>query len=156
MIDPRLDMQPMPFVADVRYLRTFGQNEGEVYIGRKHPRFPNGSEWGNPFHVNTEGNRDLALVNFIKWLRQPQRADLLRRVPELAGKTLGCWCAPHTCHGHILATLANNPLVYSYYCGVSLDVVMAIRTRSDAWPLIPSLESLREYAATFATPGRKD
>jgi hypothetical protein len=35
--------------------------------------------------------------------------DLLALVPELRGRTLGCWCAPELCHGHIVAALAGVP-----------------------------------------------
>lgn len=28
-------------------------------------------------------------------------------LPELAGKTLGCWCAPRPCHGDVLVRLAG-------------------------------------------------
>lgn len=35
--------------------------------------------------------------------------ELLALVPELRGKTLGCWCAPELCHAHILAVLAETP-----------------------------------------------
>lgn len=37
--------------------------------------------------------------------------DLLAEVPGLRGRTLGCWCAPALCHGHVLARLAEvDPL----------------------------------------------
>jgi hypothetical protein len=35
--------------------------------------------------------------------------ELLAEVPALRGKTLGCWCAPQLCHGHILSVLAEVP-----------------------------------------------
>jgi hypothetical protein len=42
-----------------------------------------------------------------RWLlTQPA---LLAALPELAGRTLGCWCAPRACHGDVLARLANAP-----------------------------------------------
>jgi hypothetical protein len=37
--------------------------------------------------------------------------ELLAQVPALRGKTLGCWCAPALCHGHIVAALAEVPVV---------------------------------------------
>ncbi len=27
--------------------------------------------------------------------------------PELAGKVLGCWCAPHACHGDVLVRMVD-------------------------------------------------
>jgi hypothetical protein len=34
--------------------------------------------------------------------------ELLAALPELAGKTFGCWCAPRPCHGEVLARLAGE------------------------------------------------
>lgn len=31
----------------------------------------------------------------------------LERLAALAGKTLGCWCAPGPCHGEVLAAAAT-------------------------------------------------
>ena len=38
--------------------------------------------------------------------RFSEQPELLAALPELAGKTLGCWCAPKACHGDVLARLA--------------------------------------------------
>lgn len=78
----------------------------DVYIGRP-------SKWGNPFshkdgtlaqyRVNT---REEAITRYEEWLlSQP---ELVSALPELAGKTLGCWCAPDPCHGDVLVRLANS------------------------------------------------
>lgn len=75
----------------------------DVYIGRPSP-------WGNPFShefgtlaeykVRT---REEAVEAYEQWiLKQPA---LLARLPELKGKTLGCWCVPALCHGHVLQKL---------------------------------------------------
>lgn len=37
--------------------------------------------------------------------------ELLAQVPVLRGRVLACWCAPELCHGHILAVLAEVPVV---------------------------------------------
>lgn len=34
--------------------------------------------------------------------------ELMKSLPELKGKILGCWCAPLACHGEVLAELANK------------------------------------------------
>jgi len=71
----------------------------DVYIGRPGP-------WGNPFTIGTDGTREEVVATYRAWLlTQP---ELLRRIPELRGKVLGCWCAPHLCHGHVLAEFANE------------------------------------------------
>jgi hypothetical protein len=46
-----------------------------------------------------------SLARYEAWLfEQP---ELVAALAELAGKTLGCWCAPRACHGDVLARLAN-------------------------------------------------
>ncbi len=69
----------------------------DVYIGRP-------SKWGNDFKVGRDGTRAQVIARYEAWLAtQP---ELLAALPELAGKTLGCWCAPAPCHGEVLARLA--------------------------------------------------
>lgn len=70
-----------------------------VYIGRP-------SQWGNPFTVELHG-REQAIRLYVEWLiRQPALLNAI--VPELRGKTLGCWCVPKACHGDVLARLAEG------------------------------------------------
>jgi hypothetical protein len=69
----------------------------DVYVGRP-------SKWGNPFQIGRDGSREQVVARYEQWLlAQP---DLLAALPELNGKTLGCWCAPRACHGDVLARLA--------------------------------------------------
>ena len=70
----------------------------DVYIGRP-------SKWGNPFVIGRDGTRDEVIARYEAWLLE--QPELLAALPELAGKTLGCWCAPRACHGDVLARLAN-------------------------------------------------
>jgi len=66
------------------------------------------SIWGNPFKIGPDGTRHQVIQKYRAWiLTQPH---LLARLPELRGKTLGCWCAPRPCHGDVLAELADAPL----------------------------------------------
>jgi hypothetical protein len=71
----------------------------DVYIGRP-------SKWGNPFVIGRDGTRAEVVAQYRRWLLT--QADLLAALPELKGRTLGCWCAPHACHGDVLAELANK------------------------------------------------
>jgi len=71
----------------------------DVYIGRP-------SKWGNPFVIGKDGTRDEVIQKFCDYLAT--RHDLLADLAELQGKTLGCWCAPHACHGDILAQLVDE------------------------------------------------
>lgn len=88
----------------------------DVYIGRSN-RGPCG--FGNPFRVSEYGHGKCIRM-FFRWLvtgdsqgcsaaTQDRRLWILRHVHELRGKTLGCFCAPKRCHGHVLAWLAVNP-----------------------------------------------
>jgi hypothetical protein len=71
----------------------------DVYIGRP-------SKWGNPFVVGKDGTRAQVIEKYSAWLlTQPA---LLAAVPELKGKTLGCWCSPQACHGDVLVRLADE------------------------------------------------
>lgn len=78
----------------------------DIYIGRP-------SIWGNPFsHLpNTLAtyrvkDRKEAITRYKEWLLQNE--ELLKRLPELKGKVLACWCKPQACHGDILLELANK------------------------------------------------
>lgn len=72
----------------------------DVYIGRP-------SKWGNPYTVGRDGSRADVIARYELWLAgQP---ELLAALGELAGKTLGCWCAPEPCHGDVLVRLAETP-----------------------------------------------
>ena len=67
----------------------------DVYVGRP-------SRWGNPFAIGRDGSREDVIARYEQWLlAQP---ELVAALPELAGKTLGCWCAPRACHGDARAS----------------------------------------------------
>lgn len=71
----------------------------DVYIGRP-------SRWGNPFPLAHGGNRKECIDNYRRWLMtQP---ELLKALPELKNRILGCWCKPRACHGDVLAELADK------------------------------------------------
>lgn len=73
-------------------------DEYDTYIGR-------GSIWGNPFTVGMYGRKG-AIQKYRQWLEtQPQ---LVKKIPTLKGKKLGCWCKPLSCHGDVLAALADG------------------------------------------------
>lgn len=79
----------------------YGQHvPGAVYIGRP-------SKWRNPFSIGEDGTREEVIAKYIDWLHDnPDFVAMVRR--ELAGKDLVCWCAPHSCHGHILRDIARG------------------------------------------------
>lgn len=80
----------------------------DVYIGR-------GSDWGNPYsHVDSPlvrwlvSTRAEAIEEYEKYVRE-ERPDLVARLGELRGKTLGCYCKPLLgCHGDVLVRLVRE------------------------------------------------
>ncbi len=76
------------------------QEPFDIYIGRP-------SKWGNPFIIGRDGDRSHVLVSYRNWIKE--QPDLMAALPELRGKTLGCWCAPfNLCHGDVLKQLAEK------------------------------------------------
>jgi hypothetical protein len=65
------------------------------------------TDWGNPFEIPDDGDRDDVINKFATYYL-PHKTKLQERLPELAGKALGCWCAPEACHGDILKDAANS------------------------------------------------
>lgn len=100
----------------------------DVYIGRSLNRYPalRATGWGNPFRP-APGDPDAgnAIARYRAWLME--RPQLLARLPELRGRTLGCWCAPlgglsgdlhgRICHGEVLAALADALDTHCVGCG---------------------------------------
>lgn len=71
----------------------------DVYIGR-------GSIWGNPFVIGADGTREDVIAKFETYFLSSEY--LQSQVGELAGKRLGCFCAPLACHGDVLARYAEE------------------------------------------------
>jgi hypothetical protein len=61
--------------------------------------------WGNPFVIGRDGTREEVIAKHARWIRT--RPDLLKRLPELRGRRLACFCKPLACHGDTLAKLAD-------------------------------------------------
>jgi hypothetical protein len=89
------------------------------------------SPFGNPFTFEavieeglaadkTEARR-IAVARFEDWIAgsdrwwhgpesEARRAEILRRLPELEGRNLACWCPMNgPCHADALLRLANEP-----------------------------------------------
>lgn len=92
----------------VRLKRKGGQivQGCDVYIGRRMSTggwsLP-GSDWENPYRLEDCKDRIDCLQKYLDYLKT--RPDLIARLGELKGKTLGCWCKPELCHGDILKAL---------------------------------------------------
>lgn len=83
------------------------KEEFDVYIGRENKRLGlTESIWHNPFHIGRDGSRKEVIEKYRE--RLFQSPYLLKKIKELKGKTLGCYCKPQPCHGDILAELADS------------------------------------------------
>lgn len=77
--------------------------EAYEYIGR-------GSYWGNPYSMYEEGDdRDEVIRKYkydFDFEKFPNKDK--SEVYKLAGKRLGCFCKPQSCHGDVLADFLNS------------------------------------------------
>jgi hypothetical protein len=79
-----------------------------TYVGHAGPRhdWPE-SDFANPFVGQAKTDRAAMVAKYRAWL--DDRPKLLARIPEeLAGRALGCWCAPAACHADVLAEEAGR------------------------------------------------
>lgn len=81
------------------------RDEYDVYIGRA----GKGQEgfFGNPYN---SGSKEDNIKLFRKYFydRIKTDANFAKRVQQLKGKRLGCFCAPKPCHGNIIAEYLND------------------------------------------------
>ena len=72
-----------------------------TYVGHAGPRhqWPE-SNFANPFVKLAGTDRATMVDRYREWLHEHPR--LVRQLPELAGRALGCWCAPAPCHADVL------------------------------------------------------
>jgi len=75
------------------------KSEFDIYVGRPSP-------WGNPFVIGADGTREQVIEKYRAWIQtQPH---LLKMLPDLRGKILGCHCFPLPCHADVLVELSNK------------------------------------------------
>jgi hypothetical protein len=68
------------------------------------------SIWANPFTLaKLDNDRAKVIAAYEAHLRNTPL--LIAALPELAGKTLGCWCVPEACHGDVLVKLFEELVV---------------------------------------------
>jgi ParB-like chromosome segregation protein Spo0J len=65
------------------------------------------SPWGNPFVLGDDGTRDAVCEAYAKHYL-PHKPSLLKKLPALRGKALGCHCAPLRCHGDTIAKAVSR------------------------------------------------
>lgn len=98
-------------------LRHWCMEPNHLYIGRAgvvFVKFPDGTKqrwprrasvWANPFNLKRH-SREESLRLYRKYIlekiaQHPRTYD----IESLRGKTLGCWCKPHACHGDVLCEI---------------------------------------------------
>jgi len=109
-----VDLLSGPGIRDVpagtRTVAVHNQiDEFDVYIGREVPEAGlEASKWGNPFVMadDSDGERRRAIAEYRAWI--VEQPELMASIGELRGLRLGCWCAPQSCHGDVLAELADR------------------------------------------------
>ena len=82
----------------------------DINIGRTSWNHTNpGDGWGNPFSWKPSSlahwivPKEQVLMKYWEWLWDAKNRNLRERmVKQLDGKVLGCWCAPHPCHGNLI------------------------------------------------------
>ena len=88
---------------------TLFPNATRVVHLKKEPydiRIDRATEFGNPFVIGRDGTRAEVILKYAEWVKtQP---NILARLSELRGNTLGCWCKPLACHGDVLAAMADS------------------------------------------------
>lgn len=84
------------------------RDEYDVYIGRA-GRGQDGY-FGNPYRVGIDGTGPEVLGKFKRLFldKIEGNPEFKRRVLELKGKRLGCFCKPNPCHGDIIAAWVNS------------------------------------------------
>jgi hypothetical protein len=65
------------------------------------------SDWGNPFIMHKEWERDIVVNQFECYALWRLTIDPDWLLP-LRGKDLVCWCKPKRCHADVLLELANK------------------------------------------------
>lgn len=85
---------------------NINENDYDVFIGRP-------SKWGNPFKINTDGDRLEVIRKYEKYIRNNKK--LLEDLQELEGKILGCYCKPRKCHGDVLVKLIQEMKINSFF-----------------------------------------
>lgn len=77
----------------------------DVYIGRAMGKWA-GSPFANPFKVGRDGTRAQCIERYREYLLG--KPELLALLPQLKGKTLGCWCKPQDCHGDVIVEILEG------------------------------------------------
>lgn len=102
-------------------IKEWMNDPNNVYIGRGRIVFidgirypPEDSIWANPFQIKyyisdkieEQEAREIVIQKYKEYITGNE--TLMKRLPELKNKTLGCWCFPSVCHGDVLLELLQS------------------------------------------------
>lgn len=73
----------------------------------KSVRIDRGTKYGNPFLIDSDGNRDYVCDCYEKHYL-PHKPSITNDISKLKGKVLVCHCYPDRCHGDSLCGMANH------------------------------------------------
>jgi hypothetical protein len=80
----------------------------DVYIGRT----GKGQDgyFGNPYEIGKDGDREQVIAKYKNYFNTKIIYDeeFRKRILELKGKTLGCFCKPLACHGDIIRSYLDR------------------------------------------------
>lgn len=79
-------------------IRTY-KSKDVLWVGRP-------SIFGNPFVIGKDGTREEVIEKYKKYITT--RPDILKLIPTLKNRKIGCVCKPLACHADILAELADK------------------------------------------------
>lgn len=98
-------------------LKEWMSDPNNVYIGRGRIVFidgerypPHDSPFANPYKVGKDGTREEVIAKYVAYMTAKIESSplLYEQLRSMKGKNLGCWCAPDSCHGDILAYWIDN------------------------------------------------
>ena len=130
-VSPKTDKKSLhPVNCKVGYIRPeydnlkeWTEDPNNIYIGRKgvvfisnketgkKERFPKeDSEFCNPFKIGKQGDREEVLNKYEEYIRKKieNNNELKKKLINMRGKNLGCWCYPEKCHGDILLKIIEE------------------------------------------------
>ena len=91
-------------------IQKWQEDPNNYYIGRSVGNVE-GSLFQNPYSLN-DFDRKTSIEKFREHIKSSP--ELLEKViPELRQKTLGCFCWPDDCHGHVLLNILENQILRS-------------------------------------------
>lgn len=67
----------------------------------------------NPFIIGKDGTREEVIEKYELWVNSQPK--ILRMIPSLKDKVLGCWCLPKKCHCEILAKRADSKYTINWF-----------------------------------------